>query len=52
VTRILSDPEFLVTTEIEYSSAAGAVLRFSRRVAKDSEIATLIKHAMPQIDNE
>ncbi len=37
---------------IEYSSAAGAVQRFSRRGAKDSEIATLIKHALQQIDNE
>jgi hypothetical protein len=38
--------------EIEYSSATGPVQRLSRRVAKDSEIATLIKHAMQQIDNE
>jgi hypothetical protein len=37
---------------IEYSSAAGAVQRFPRRVAKDSAIATLINHAMQQIDNE
>ena len=26
--------------------------RFSRRVAKDSEIVTLIKHVIPRIDNE
>ena len=48
----MSFRELSERVEIGYSSAAGAVQRFSRRVAKDSAIATLIKHAMQQIDNE
>jgi hypothetical protein len=47
----MSFRELSERVEIEYSSAAGAVQRFSRRVAKDSAIATLIKHAREQIDN-
>ena len=48
----MSFRELSELVEVEYSSAAGAVQRFYRRVTKDAEIARLVKHALEQIDNE
>ena len=48
----MSFRELSEQVEIAYSSAAGAVRRFSGRMAQDSAIATLLKQAMQQIDNE
>ena len=38
--------------EIKYSSAPGAVGRFSKRVRKEPRIAELLQQVMQQINNE
>jgi hypothetical protein len=38
--------------EIKYSSAPGAVGRFSKRVRKERRISELLQQVMQQIDNE